>query len=355
VTVVWHVDLRPGRLRVDGIRAAIDALEGELRAEDIEVRRVATRADARALARLMRRKGPDAGLLHLHSVFRPGHDALALVARRTGHSYVISPHSALSQEGLDRQAVRKAAWLTVSGRRLLRRAAAVCCLSPQEAADVAAAAPGSRTAVVRNAIPHEVLSERSWDASAATPGLAVSLARWDVRQKGLDILADIAQAAPSLEFRVHGEQDKNEPRATARLLQTAPANFGLEPPVFGPDKLDLLRSASIYVMSSRWEGLSMSLLEALALGVPVAVSRFVARTVPVAEEGLGLVLDDEPAAAAAQLAAAVEDRAQLERWSAAGRAWVTEACAPAAVARDLADVYRRAARRRDDLSVGRSR
>jgi glycosyltransferase involved in cell wall biosynthesis len=167
----------------------------------------------------------------------------------------------------------------------------------------------------------------------------VALARWDVWQKGLDVMAAIAEQLPGTTIEVFGQQDKNEPARTEALRASAPPGFALRPAVFGPDKLDLLRSASMYLAPSRWEGLSMGILEAMAVGLPIAVSSYVAETMPVAEHNLGLVLDDDPALAAAQLRRALGDPAALRAWSASARAWVRASCAPDAVASDLAALY----------------
>lgn len=341
---VWHVDVRPSgdAALVDGIRSAVrslcDALE--MCGADVDVDVVETMTSAASLARhVSRRRSRAADVVHLHSLFRPAHDVLAAVARQRGVATVVSPHSALAAPALARQPRRKAAWLQTAGRSLLGSASAVCCLSPQEAAEVRVVAPSARTWIVRNPLPRSVIDAASWSVDASDPRLLLTLGRWDVRQKGLDRLSAIAVVAPNLRVDVHGAQDKNEPLATEALRRTAPTNFHLRPPVYGDDKLDRLRRARLYVVPSRWEGLSMSLLEALALGVPVAVSSYVARTLPVADADLGLVLDDDPAVAARQLQAAAQDEATLTRWSRAGRAWCFEHCAPAAVGVGLGALY----------------
>jgi glycosyltransferase involved in cell wall biosynthesis len=343
VTVrVWHLDFGDKSLRVDGIRSALEGARSELEARGIRTCVVGPNGDAslgdfiHALAR-----GDAPEVVHLHSLYRPRQDAAAVTALLSGRPYVVSPHSALAAPGLARRAAGKRTWIGLVGRRLLEEAAAVCCLSPQEESEVGAVAPRARTVVIPNMLPADVFDRPGWSIDAAQSNRLVSLARFDVRQKGLDVLADIASVLPlRITIAVHGEQDKNEPRATDRLRMAAPPNFGLHPAVFGSAKFDLLRSATMYVAPSRWEGLSVSLLEALAVGVPIAVSSYVARTLPVAEMGLGLVLADDPRAAAAQLVAALDDRDRLVTWSAAGREWVRRECSPAVVAGRLSDLYR---------------
>ncbi len=172
------------------------------------------------------------------------------------------------------------------------------CLSEVEAEDVRAVARRARTAVVPNAVAPRAPIERA----AVEPPVLVALCRLDVRQKGLDRMAAIAAAAPALRLRVHGDRDRNEPAAVEHLLAHLPANLEVHEPVHGAAKEAALAGATAYVALSRWEGISMAVLEALAGGLPCIVSRYVARTLG-DEAGTAVavlddrLLDDDPAAA----------------------------------------------------------
>ncbi|MGH9280840.1 MAG: glycosyltransferase family 4 protein, partial [Acidimicrobiales bacterium] len=128
-----------------------------------------------------------------------------------------------------------------------------------------------------------------------------------------------------------------------QLERAAPPNLSLRPPVFGSDKDEALRRSTLFILPSRWEGLSMSLAEALAAGVPCAVSTEVAATLPVAAEGLGLVLDRDPDAAAEALRSAIDDPAHLRRWSHAGAAFAADHFDPEVVAQRTLGTYATAA------------
>lgn len=336
---IWHADIGRGPLRVDGIASAVGRLASAQAGAGHEVTVLAaaspspaptldlhapqalsapTGMSLLAVARHeLRRAVPE--VVHLHGAFRPGHAALALGLRRAGVAYVVSPHSGLAEPALGRSRGRKAAYLRLVEGHLLRKAALVCCLTDQERHDVhRRTGDGVHTTVLPNPVDPVVLDGTAW-RPPGTPPTVVTLARFDVRQKGLDVLAEVAARCPEVRFVVHGEQDRNEPHRTEALRRSCPPNLTLAPAVFGADKVQALAGAHIYAQPSRWEGLSLSLLEAMAVGVPCAVSPYVAATLPQAQPCV--VLDPEPGRAAAQLRAALADPERLEPLRRAGQAY----------------------------------
>lgn len=349
---VWHVNLTAARLQVDGIATAVRRVaeaQGRAGADTaVFCPALDDRSPAQALADVRRGlRDPEArpDVVHFHSLFRPFHRGVAALLRRRGVPYVVSPHSAAAPHGLARRGALKRAYMLAVERRFVANAAGVLCLTDVERADVARFAPRFQgpAIVVPNPAPDP--DGLSWDPAPppARPRV-VTLSRYDVRQKGLDRLCAMAGRRPEVDFAVYGEPDKNEPGLVDRLRAEAPPNFHLCPPVFGKAKDRVLRRASLFILPSRWEGLSMSLAEALAAGVPCAVSQEVAATLPIADQDLGLVLDDDSAASADQLRSALDDRDRLEAWSRAGAAYAARTFDATAVAYRTLDGYQEALR-----------
>ena len=131
------------------------------------------------------------------------------------------------------------------------------------------------------------------------------------RQKGLDILlrafAIVRQAHPGARLRVVGDGPERE------ALQALACELGIESscefPGFLSDPLSAIEGADVYVLSSRWEGLPNSLLEALAVGLPVVATR--CRTGPdeILEDGhVGLLVEvDDVKAMAENIRLLVDD------------------------------------------------
>lgn len=138
--------------------------------------------------------------------------------------------------------------------------------------------PGARTEVVLNAVPRDEILAAA--AEAAEPALlegvpaglpvVVSSGRL-ARQKGFDLLlrADArarAAGAPPHHLVVLGEGEER-----AALIELA-ADLGLTGsvsfPGFAENPHALVAGATLFVVSSRWEGFPLSLAEALACGTP---------------------------------------------------------------------------------------
>lgn len=319
-------------------------------------------------------------VVHLHSVFIPAHAALAAQLRRHRIPYVVSPHGGLN---LWRGQLKKAVYGALVEKPYLRRADTIFVLTTRERTVLEGwlGRDGRRYVELPNALP---LSHRTCSAISRVPatraGLAprlrvpcgaskpssedshasrsgtywrrpqhhrlVYLGRFDVAKKGLDRLVDVARLLPDVEVRAHGRASHSEsPGFRALLGRGLPDNVRFLEPVYGDEKTAALLSASLYVHLSRDEGFGMSIVEAMRLGVPVAVTRGCAISDCLAEEDLGLILPNDPAQAAAEIEATINDGARLAELSRSGREWTIRTLAPAVIAQRTLNAYRATADR----------
>lgn len=84
------------------------------------------------------------------------------------------------------------------------------------------------------------------------------------KEKGVDLIIDIARHHPEIPFRLAGAVRDNE------LVDNLPANVELIGYLSGESLKDFYRKARFFVMASRWyEGFPMTILETAAFGKPM--------------------------------------------------------------------------------------
>ena len=240
------------------------------------------------LAKLAQR---DVEIAHLHSVFTP---ANALLAHKLRVPYVVSPHGGYAPVSFARGFVRKRLYSAIIERPFLRRAALRVALTRAEARDLEAFGAGGPITIIPNGVPP---ISKQVDRSAFRRELGLSedalllvfVGRLDVFHKGLDILIrGVAEAAPW-----HLALVGPDFRGGADWLLRQSRMLGVDRRVFltGPRQGRALHeafaAADLFALTSRWEGFPLSLLEALAHGVPALVSPAVELLLGVATVGAG--------------------------------------------------------------------
>jgi glycosyltransferase involved in cell wall biosynthesis len=303
------------------------------------------------MAALLRRR---VDLVHLHSVFSPRNSVLAA---RLRVPYVLSPHGGYSPVCLTRSRLRKAVYALAVERRMVRRAALSVALTHLEVDDLMAFGARPPIPVIRNGVrpPPSDVDPRAFRDELGiddTTPLLLFVGRLDVFHKGLDRLVDALPAAPRwravvVGADVHSGHELISRRAEEHGLQSRITWVG---PRHGRRLHEALAAADLFVLPSRWEGLPISLLEALSHGVPALVTPPVEQAVGVAAAGAGWV------ATPTQLGSVLRELSDLDeqRWRAAARAarrlagsfnWST-------IARQYAEVYAACLRNRGAGDAG---
>ncbi|MCX4549814.1 glycosyltransferase [Streptomyces sp. NBC_01267] len=247
-------------------------------------------AETASAARLIRASRPD--VVHAHSS-KAG--LAARLAVRGRIPTVFQPH-AWSFEAVGGGTARLAlAW----ERYAARWAARVLCVSEAERRAGEAAGIAARWTVIRNGVDLREFRADGTHAPPVAPGpgpLVVCVGRL-CRQKGQDVLLrawpEIVRARPDARLVFVGDGPDRE-----ALARTAPPGVLFAGAVDG--MRGWLRAADVVVLPSRWEGMALAPLEAMACGRPVVLSDVngARESLPPGHDRYGLVPPDDPRALA---------------------------------------------------------
>jgi glycosyltransferase involved in cell wall biosynthesis len=278
-------------------------------------------------------------IVHAHSASRASFmrkSLLLLIARRAGCKTVFHLHGGGFREFAEGESgalMRR--WI----RHTLEQSSRVLALSSGWADYLRTLAPRARIDVLPNAVPLPALA----DPALQEPARILFLGRAEPA-KGIDELLDAAAALaprfPDLKLVIGGEGD------LARVRRRA-TELGIGERVeltgwLGPQERDAeLARASVFCLPSHAEGLPMSMLEAMAAGRAVVVSRVggIPETIEDHDNGL-LVPPRDSQALAAALAQVLGDGALRERLARRARATIERRYSLDVVGEQLASLYR---------------
>lgn len=270
-------------------------------------------AEAWRLRRIVRAAAPD--MVHLHSAKAGLAGRLAI---RGAVPTVFQPHAwsfAAVDGALAAATLRWERYATRWAHRLL-------CVSVQERADGVAAGLHADWAVVPNGVDvrHYAPAERR--AARIALGLdldaplAVCVGRL-CRQKGQDVLLDawpeVLRLVPQARLALVGTGPE-EARLAAAVRETAePSRVRLVGEVSDPRPW--LAAADLVVLPSRWEGMALAPLEAMAAGRPVLLTDVpgARECLPPVERKHAVVPPEDAAALATRMAEALSDPIECER------------------------------------------
>ncbi|MFF1908894.1 glycosyltransferase [Kitasatospora sp. NPDC058218] len=270
-------------------------------------------AEAWRLRRIVRAAAPD--MVHLHSAKAGLAGRLAI---RGAVPTVFQPHAwsfAAVDGALAAATLRWERYATRWAHRLL-------CVSVQERADGVAAGLHADWAVVPNGVDvrHYAPAERR--AARIALGLdldaplAVCVGRL-CRQKGQDVLLDawpeVLRLVPQARLALVGTGPE-EARLAAAVRETVePSRVRLVGEVSDPRPW--LAAADLVVLPSRWEGMALAPLEAMAAGRPVLLTDVpgARECLPPAERKHAVVPPEDAAALATRMAEALSDPIECER------------------------------------------
>jgi glycosyltransferase involved in cell wall biosynthesis len=262
-----------------------------------------TRQVSPTLVRELLDDPPD--VIHLHSIHVLENVSISRHLRRAGVPYCVTIHGGLSQPAQQRGRVKKAALWWLGERQCLDRALFIHALTRQEVQDIRAYGVTAPTVVAPNGIDAGSLPQPIDRCAlfAQAPELAghrvfMFMGRVAPVQKGLDLLLHGLALAniPDCRLVILGP-DWREGRAS---LERLAEQLGLRSQVLFFDAApsqrcaDLMAGADVFVHTSRWEGMSLSVLEAAVWKKACLLTAAADPNGVLADAGAAVVVDGTP-------------------------------------------------------------
>ncbi|MCC4247441.1 glycosyltransferase family 4 protein [Microbacterium testaceum] len=305
----------------------------------VALRRVSTgsrHGDLRALWRAVSRTAGEVDAVHAHSSIAGAIVRLAMNRRLPADRVFFSPHGfaflRLDLPAPARLGIRRL-------ERALARRSTLVLTSPSEFAVASEALRPARAHLLQTGIPSESVSRLPRVADPARRPVVAMIGRL-VHQKAPWRFAAAARAlgARADFVWIGGGSPEDERRwlGDARVRVTGWVS---------PTELSaLIDTVDVLLFPSLWEGMSLSLVQAQAQGIPAVVSDVVGNRDSVEDGVTGFVCADDDALIAAT-ARLLDDPGLRERMSAAALDWARRALTDDALGRDSLAVYRLAAER----------
>jgi len=252
--------------------------------------------------------------VHVHAVFSHASIAAGRASRRAGMPYVVRPLGSIDPWSLSHHPGRKQALMWLGARSLLSGASRVHYTADEEQRRAEGALSWLPPGVViplgvDESLFAETSDERRWQ------GPAVVLARLDPK-KGIDLAIrafhHLAGRLPDRRLVIAGDGDPSYVRELQALAGDGPGTGRIEFTgwVEGADRARVLSSASVFVLPSAQENFGLSMVEAMAVGTPVIVTRTVDLAARIAEEHAGWVVNRSVEGVAAALSESLSNPAE---------------------------------------------
>ena len=301
---------------------------------------------ARALDEVVAR----ADVVHLHSLYLFHVWATARACRRHRVPYLLRPHGTLDPFIWKRHRLRKWMMECAFQNRVIRGAAALHYTAAEEMKLAEPYVHGARGVVIPNGLDLAEYADlpppgglRTRHPEIGSRRIVLFLSRLNFK-KGLDLLvpafAEACRAVDDLYLVIAGPDDgmlkETEGRVAAARIGDRVTFLDM---LDHAQKLAAFRDATMFALPSYSENFGIAVVEAMACGVPVAISDKVNIWREVQDAGAGLVAPTTVSAVADQIVQ-LSRKPDLAAMGARGRKLVEERFAWDKIAQDLESVYR---------------
>ena len=296
-----------------------------------------------ALQGWLRRKGSEFDVIHVHGLLNPVSSLASRTCVRNRWPLVVRPFGTLSQFTFaHRRGLLKRAYMAAIESANLEGASAIHFTTDAErdASTWHAIEWGERARVVP---PPWIGTIAESAAHQSTSSTVLFLSRLHP-VKNVELLIDawpiVLRSIPVAKLVIAGNGDPRYVQALRARATTLAPSISFVGHADDLVKNELLASATIFALPSFHENFGISVLEALAAGLPAVITPEVQLSEFVRQHTLGVIAEATVPAFAAAIVRALTDNALRARCSADGPELVARYYSPATIGEELLQMYR---------------
>lgn len=241
-------------------------------------------------------KNPD--LVIFQGVYHPGYIKISKECVKNRIPYIIIPRSSLTKEAQNKKKIKKIMGNLILFKRFIRNASAIQYLTQKEYED-SGDKWNEKSLIIPNGIRKNnfVAPPKSYNEENYLTG--VFIGRAEKYQKGLDLLLEACEEIKldlienKIKFKIYAASSTKDHDDIAKIVSNKKLNelFEVYDGIFGDEKKRALQNSDFFVLTSRFEGLSMGMIEALSYGLPVLITEGTNMGKEVEDSNAGWVAD----------------------------------------------------------------
>ena len=277
-------------------------------------------------------------LAHIHAVFNHSSIAAARACRKAGVPYIIRPLGTLDPWSMTQKSVRKRLFWKISGKAMLREAAAVHYTS-----DVEKLSTEGHLGLNHGKVVALGIDTNTTNGQAPGEPYVLVLSRLHPK-KGLDVLIDaflsLIENGNLADWRliIAGDGPPDYVSKLKAAASSRPDRIVFTGWLDDDRKHAVLGGASLLALPSTQENFGLCVMEALSHSVPVLVSPNVNLAAEIVSAKAGWIAAVDKTALASELAEALADPGELAKRGRAGKQ-LSQKYSWENTARDLIDLY----------------
>lgn len=219
-------------------------------------------------------------LVHIHGIYEMNHYILANYLRKIGIPYVVSIHGNLMKSALKKSKIKKLIAFKLFIKRLLLNSTKIHVMAKNELEDVKQLIGDQDYQLIYNGV--DFFSAGSNANKKDNDVLNILfVGRLDINHKGLDILleaisSNVDKFRNKIKLYLVGPYNSNEDKMFIETILRKKPELNeivtVEGPKYGDEKEKYYECCDVFIHTSRYEGMPVSVLEAMDRGLPCIVT-----------------------------------------------------------------------------------